>query len=326
MRVLERTEQPGKTTRLALDKILFATDSSPASEIGLRYALTLARQYHSGIYMVPAVAIDSVDAVANEVRQGALHESRTRAIDWVAELQLSGELDGVRHEMRTGDGDNGPSHLLQNLAFDLAINGVGCREGQTVLMEPTVEEAVLSSKCPVLTIGSQLHGAADGKIKNIVYATDFSAESLEAARYALSIAQEFQARLTLLHVVEGLEPTLLDEKARIAKPYKLWLSKLVPDEARLWCELEFAVKFGRPAERILQVAWENTADLVIVGVRGLDRLTSPGMNVRKVMCYASCPALTVSGTLGSEKQERFWRAAATASDSQRQEIFHQEAS
>ena len=175
----------------------------------------------------------------------------------------------------------------------------------------------------MLTIGSQLHDLADGELRNIVYATDFSPESLEGARYALSLAQEFQARLTLLHVVEGLEPTLLDERAHIAKPYKLWLGKLVPDEARLWCELELAVEFGRPAERILQVAWENHADLLVVGAQGLDRLTSPGLNVRKVMCNARCPVLTVSGALDSEKQERFWRAAAAASESQKQEIFEE---
>jgi nucleotide-binding universal stress UspA family protein len=321
MRVLERTNQLEETTRLPLGKILFATDSSPASEVGLRYALTLARQYHAGIYMVPAVAIDSVDAIADEARQGAWHESRTRAIRWVAKLQLSGQLDGVRHEMRTGQGNNSPSQLLQNQVFDLAINGMGCREGQTVLMEPTVEDLVLSSECPVLTIGSQLEGATDGKIKNIVYATDFSAESLEAARYALSLAQEFQARLTLLHVIEGSEPTLLDEKARMAKPYKLWLGKLVPDEARLWCELELAVEFGRPAERILQVAWENHADLVVVGARGLDRLTSPGRNVRKVMSNSLCPVMSVSGTLDGEQHQRFWIAASAASESQYHEVF-----
>ena len=158
-------------------------------------------------------------------------------------------------------------------------------------------------------------------MKSIVFATDFSPESLEASRDALSLAQEFQARLTLLHVVEGFEPRPSDEKAYVARPYKLWLSKLVPDEARLWSELDFAVEFGRPADRILQVAWENHADLIVVGARGLDRLTSPGLNVRKVMCNAWCPVLTVSGVLESQKLERFWRAAAAASESQEQEMI-----
>jgi nucleotide-binding universal stress UspA family protein len=324
MKTLKGIGMQQERTRLVLDSILFATDFSPASEFGLRYALALARHYHGQIYMVPAVAMDSVEAIANDTRQRAWHESRTRAVGWVAKLQLSGQLDGVRHELLAGEGaEKALPGLLENQEFDLAINGVGCREGQTLLLEPTVEEVIRRSQCPVLTIGSQFHERADGELKNIVYATDFSPESLEGARYALSLAQEFQARLTLLHVVEGLEPTLLDERAQIAKPYKLWLGKLVPDEARLWCELEFAVEFGRPAERILQVAWENHADLLVVGARGLDRLTSPGLNVRKVMCNARCPVLTVSGALDSEKQERFWRAAAAASESQKQEIFEE---
>ena len=312
------TQQEG--TRLVLDNILFATDFSPSSEVGLRYALALARQYQGKIYMVPAVAMDSVEAIANDTRQRALHESRTLAMGWVAKVELSGQLDGVRHELPVGEGaEKVLPRLLENQEFDLAINGVGCREGQTLLLEPTVEEVIRRSRCPVLTIGSQFHEMADGELNNIVYATDFSPESLEGAR---SLAQEFQARLTLLHVVEGLEPTLLDERAQIAKPYKLWLGKLVPDEARLWCELEFAVEFGRPAERILQVAWENHADLLVVGARGL-RLTSPGLNVRKVMCNAGCPVLTVSGALDSQKQERFWRATVAASESQKQEIFEE---
>ena len=83
------------------------------------------------------------------------------------------------------------------------------------------------------------------------------------------------------------------------------------------------MEFGRPAERILQVAWENHADLLVVSARGLDRLTSPGRNVRKVMCNAWCPVLTVSGALNRQKQERFWRAAAAASESQKEEILEE---
>lgn len=322
MRVLERMEQEQETNRLVLNKILFATDFSPASEVGLRYALALVRRYHGKIHIVPAAAVDSVEALATDARLSALQESRARAPGWVAELRLSGQLGGVRHEIPLNEaGEKALSALLDREAFDLAINGIGCREGQTVLLEPTIEEVIRGSECPVLTIGTHFPGALDGEVKSIVYATDFSAESLAASRYALSLAQEFQARLTLLHVVEGLEPTLFDERARIAKPYKLWLAKLVPDEARLWCDLEFAVEFGRPAERILQVAWESHAELVVVGARGLDRLSLPGLNVRKVMCNAWCPVLSVSGTLANHRRERFWRAAAAASESQQKEIL-----
>jgi hypothetical protein len=89
--------------------------------------------------------------------------------------------------------------------------------------------------------------------------------------------------------VEGSAPKFLEGKSQAAKPFNLWLGKLVPDEARLWCGLAFAVEFGRPAERILQVARETQADLIVLGPRGFRRMTSPGLNVRKVMSNAWCP-------------------------------------
>lgn len=327
MRVHERVEpKPRETARLVLANILFATDFSLASEVGLRYALVLARHYHGKLHIAPVAGMDSAEAIANDARKRAFDRLENRVSGWVAQAERSGQLNGVRYEILTCESDKEAlSRLLENPIFDLAINGVGCHEGRTMLLEPTVEEVIQRSECPVLTMSTQFNGSTDGRIKSILYATDFSPDSLEASRYAVSLAQEFETRLTLLHVVEGLEPALADERTRIGKLYQLWLSKLVPDEARLWCELEFAVEFGRPAERILQVAWENHVDLIVLGARGLDRLTSPGQNVRKVMCHAWCPVLTISGALAGHKQERFWRAAAAASESQRQEIL-QEAS
>jgi len=133
-------------------------------------------------------------------------------------LQQTGEFEEVRHEISTGeDGERALLQVLENRGFDLAINGIGCREGQAILLKPTLEQVTKSSRCPVLTLGSHLRESADGELKYIVYATDFSAESLEARRYALSLAQEFQARLTLLHVVERVEPTPSPHENRLRK-------------------------------------------------------------------------------------------------------------
>ena len=322
MELLDGVSTQKERTRLVLNNILVATDFSSSSEMALKYALALARHYHAKVHIIQAVALDSVEAIASDARQRALDEERSFAISCAKKLRVSGKLDGVRHQVLVGEeGESILRTLLQNQDFDLYVNGVGNSEGHMLLLEPTVEEAIRRSQCPLLSVGSSFHASFDGELKSIVFATDFSPESLEASRYALSLAQEFQARLTLMHVVEGFEPRPSDEKAHAARPYKLWLSKLVPDEARLWSELDFAVEFGRPADRILQVAWENRADLIVVGAHGLDRLTSPGLNVRKVMCNAWCPVLTVSGVLDSEKLERFWRAADAASESQKQQMI-----
>lgn len=325
MQVSKRIRTLQEKRRIVLDNILLATDSSDSSKVALRYALELARHYDAKIYIVRGVPMDSVQSLANDARQETQDEARSFADRYTKELRLSGMLDGVRHAVLVGEeGDKVLPTLLETLEFDLAVNGVANCEGETILLEPTIEEVIRRSQCPVLNVGSRFHSRANGEMKHILFATDFSLESLEASRYALSLAQEFQTRLTLLHVVEGFEPKLLDKKALIAKPYELWLGKLVPDEAQLWCELDLVVEFGRPGERILQVAWENHAHLIVVGARGLERLTAPGLNVRKLMCNAWCPVLTVSGALDNWNQERFWRAAAAASESQNREMVMQE--
>lgn len=164
MRTSERIKRQQETGRLVLDNILFATDFSPASEVGLRYALALARHYHGKISMVPAVAMDYVEAISDDARQRALEQSRVRALNWVAQVQVSGELHGVRHALPTGEGaQESPLRSLENQSFDLAINGIVCHEGRTVSLEPRVEEAIRKSECPVLTMGSQFYARLMGK-------------------------------------------------------------------------------------------------------------------------------------------------------------------
>ena len=318
------TQQDKARKRIILENILLTVDSSPSSKIALSYGLKLARHFDAKIYVVPGVPMVSAGSVTEDAQHGIQDEARSFADKYAHELLLSGTFEGVRHEILAGgEGKKAIPSLLQTQEFDLVISGVAICQGQAIRLEPTIEEVVRKWQCPLFNVGPEFRNSAEIGLKHILFATDFSPESLEASRYALFLAQEFQARLTLMHVVEGFEPTLLDQRVLIAKPYELWLGKLVPDEAQLWCEVDRIVEFGRAGERILQVAWENHADLIVVGARGLDRVTSPGLNVSKLLCNAWCPVLTVSGAPETVNQERFWRAAAAASESLKQELVMQ---
>lgn len=312
----EVVRAPEQRMRIVFDNILFATDCSLSSEVALHYALSLGHRYGGKIYVAQAATIDADESVGLKERQEAVEAARPAALNCARKLQESGQLKSVRHEILIGENEAATGTLPKNGEFDLIVNGLGYHEKQTTILSPAVEEAIRRSQCPALSVSPEVSSHAGGELKSVLFATDFSPESLEASRYAVSLAQEYQARLTLLHVVEQAEPKLLDEKSQMATPFKLWLGKLVPDEARLWCDLEFIVEFGRPAERILQAAWENHADLIVVGARGFGRMSSPGLNVTKVMSNASCPVLTVSGVLAPDRQKRFWRAAAAAWESQ----------
>ncbi|OLD80051.1 MAG: hypothetical protein AUF67_13725 [Acidobacteria bacterium 13_1_20CM_58_21] len=102
----------------------------------------------------------------------------------------------------------------------------------------------------------------------MLFATDFTKEAQAAAPYAISMARENQARLVLLHVMP--DP---DSKMRKRTPQDSvanvmhQLYELIPPEAELWCRLEATVRFGNPAERILEAIMEIEADLIVLAVR-----------------------------------------------------------
>jgi nucleotide-binding universal stress UspA family protein len=79
------------------------------------------------------------------------------------------------------------------------------------------------------------------------------------------VVQEFQAKVTLLHVIE--KHTDMDRQPGPIDLALQRLEKLVPEEASLWCSPRPTVQIGPPADCILQEALDTRADLIVLGVR-----------------------------------------------------------
>lgn len=54
--------------KILLDKILLATDFSPASDRALEYALSLARHYGSHLYVTHIITLDGYPMIAPDSR------------------------------------------------------------------------------------------------------------------------------------------------------------------------------------------------------------------------------------------------------------------
>ena len=135
---------------------------------------------------------------------------------------------------------------------------------------------------------------------SVLLATDFGASSLAAAPIAVSLAEEYQSKLTLLHVVEDREANELATPSDFGESAERQLRALVPEEAHLWCEPLFLVQRGRPAEGILDAARRTNADLIVLGVHAPEGVPGasthlPIATVHKVAAQAECPVLTVHG-------------------------------
>lgn len=291
--------------RLTLKNILLLTDFSEPSELALPFAIGVTREYESKVYAMHVLIPVSL-AYASP-------ESAAAAIDGMEEGAQSGmqrldaQLAGVPHETMLVRGESVWSSVepaLREQDIDLVILGTHGRTGASKLLFGSVAEEIFRrAVVPVLTIGlavkKGIHGG--GQFRRVLFSTDFTPEAQAAAPYAISMAQEHQARLVLLHVMRDPDlktsnRTAQDSVANVMHQ----LYEIVPPEAELWCRPEPTVRFGNPAERILEAADELEADLIVLGVRGADGHLGAATHLErttahKVVAHASCPVLTVRG-------------------------------
>jgi nucleotide-binding universal stress UspA family protein len=143
------------------------------------------------------------------------------------------------------------------------------------------------------------------QFRRILSAVDFSESSIDALAYAITMAEEADAQLTLLHVVE-LPPVLVEEptmppidvsrvREAAAAEARRKLNELIPEEARTYCTVDTVIVEGRAYREILRHAAERRSDLIVMGVRGgsaLDRLVF-GSTTDRVIRASASPVLIV---------------------------------
>jgi nucleotide-binding universal stress UspA family protein len=187
--------------------------------------------------------------------------------------------------------------IIHRHNIDLIILGTHGKHGiKKLVLGSTAEQIFRRASCPVLTVGPHITSPVDAEgFKRIVFATDFSAGSMKALPFALSLAEENQAEMILLHVIP-LVP--LQHQESVAASARAELEELLPPDARDWCRPEFAIHFEFPAEGVLNLAESRQADLIVMGVPKGAAIASahlPWAIAYEVVCHATCPVLTVRG-------------------------------
>ena len=198
--------------------------------------------------------------------------------------------------LERGDLWNVLEDVVQRHSIDLIVLGTRGKHGlKKLVLGSRAEQIFRQAACPVLTIGPRVRASEDVAFKCILFATDFSAGSLRALPYALSLAEENQAKLILLHVIP-LVP--LQHQESVAASAQDRLEELIQPEAKDWCHPECVVRFEFPAEGILTLAESQGADLIVMGVhKGVPTASAhlPWAIAYEVVCHAHCPVLTVRG-------------------------------
>jgi len=142
-------------------------------------------------------------------------------------------------------------------------------------------------------------------IRRILFPTDFSDPSKEAGKYAMALAEKFNAELHLLHVVSRVMPYAdasstwvmpadeTQEQLEVAEEC-LIKSTIDPDwSAKHW--VVYKTVLGFAVDEILLYANNNDIDLIVCGTHGYSWLahTLIGSVAEKLIRIANCPVLTV---------------------------------
>ena len=291
--------------RIGLKNVLFLTDFSQPSTAALPFAAMIARSYGAKVtalhvlvpsaytYMTPEMGVDLLDA------QDDAAKSEMEKV----EAEFAGLPREVILERNTGVWPV-LSKMLQERDIDLIVLGTHGRTGlKKAVFGSTAEEIFRRTAVPVLTIGPGVRTGAHngGRFHCVLFATDFNAVSSAAAAYAMSLAQENQSRLVLLHVLPAPKPGKAKKAVELSVAEALHrIADLLPGDAELWCRPEPNVEHGEPGAEILATAERCGADLIVLGVRGMDMLTEMVTRVERatayeVIAHARCPVLTVRG-------------------------------
>jgi nucleotide-binding universal stress UspA family protein len=288
-------------SRVALKKILLATDFSPASEATLPYALTIARQYGSTLYIAHVISPEFMDLLPSEATAAKLQEARQFTQQNMERLLSAVSPRGVSCQPLIGEGAiwDVLQEIIHQNGIDLMVVGTHGRRGLRKLLLGSVAEKVFRlAPCPVLTVGPQTSEiqSMNVRLDHILYPLEFVPDTCEAAAYAVSLAEEYHATLTFMKVFEEMVPSP-EVKADVQEPVRHWMDDHIPIESDLRQRTSFEPGFGPAAEAIPKFARDRGVDLIVMGVRRLDPLMATHLpksdTAYEVVRTAPCPVLTV---------------------------------
>lgn len=299
-------------------QILFATDFSEASQRAFDYAVALAHRYHSALSVIHAIAPDPYEPAPIYPLPHELDIVRLAAEQQMGKIAHDARVEDLNHHLLV---ERGPvwgvlASEMHRANVDLLVLGTRARGGLRKVALGSVAEIILrQSPCPVLTIGPNVPAPDAGPIKfnRILFASDFRPSSVTALPFAVSFAEEYRAKLVLLHMVSPMPIADLGTTCYCPAPFAAdalleWqentreqsaraLRTLLPHDTKLASKPEYVVAMDFVPEGILTVAKSHNIDLIVMGAisSSFPRIAAhiPWTLAHKVICQAHCPVLTV---------------------------------
>jgi nucleotide-binding universal stress UspA family protein len=274
--------------RVAIKEVLMATDYSPASEVALPYAVEMARYFDATLHVVHVLLPGEWEPTADDTTAAFPYEPNQEAQRHMASFFSSTGLEGVRSDYLIRRGQNvweELSRIIEDKNIDMVVLGTHGRGGIGKLLIGSVAEDVFrKAACPVLTIGPHVAGRTAAPFRRIAFATDLTEPSLEHIPFIFGLAEEFQARLAVIH---ALQPFIATGDVIEASRQKM--RQMIPSQPKL----EYLIEIGEPADAIRKAAEQWNCDLIALGAHANISTHWGAATAHRIVAEAHCPVLTL---------------------------------
>jgi nucleotide-binding universal stress UspA family protein len=288
--------------------ILCPVDFSGSSQHALDHAAAIARWYEARLTVLYVFANAPVMDVPPLVLEPP---ERERLMAGMRGMTTSVPPE-VPVDFRIGQAFNVYEEIVAQIGAthaDLMVIGTHGRSGfQRLFLGSVTEKVIRKATCPTLVVPPRAPDVPIGtpvQFRRILCPVDFSESSLDALAYSITMAEEADAHLTLMYVVE-FHPALIEapmmpalDLSRVreaaAAEARRRLHELIPESARAYCTVETAIVEGRAYREIHRYATEHQFDLIVMGVhgRGAFDLMVFGSTTHHVIRASACPVLIV---------------------------------
>jgi nucleotide-binding universal stress UspA family protein len=289
--------------KVSFRNILCTTDLSDHSNTAIAYGAALAKEFNAKLYVGHVVDLTAMVAYGEvlftpvEIQEKTVayaeeqieRNMRAAAVEWEALVSVGHPADEI-------------ARMVSEHAIDLVVSATQGRSGlKRVILGSVTGRLMRSLGCPFLIVRN-LENSRGLMFKRIMVGCDFSEDSNLAFDYGLSLAQEFESELHLVHVMEtadykdlikgekGVDVETPDHKAK-----KEQLRRMLPEESYNWCHPKLVLLAGRPFEEITKYALFNQMDLIVLGIRGHNLIETllAGSTTDRVSRQSPCPVLSV---------------------------------
>ena len=299
---------------IEISRILCPVDFSDHSRRAVDYAVALARWYTARLAVLHVYDVVPLSSLAPEMLPNASvgPEYREGLLRELERFVEPAGADAVPLEFAVAEGSASAEIVkrARETGSGLIVLGTHGRSGLERLLLGSVTERVLHrAACPVLAVPPRATHAPHAPVfKRILCGIDFSACSLHALEYALSLAKESDACLTLAHVFEmdastpadwrtSFQPAAVREALVALEAERCTrLRRAIPTNVSGSCTIDTAMACGPSARELLRLAHERAADVIVLGVRGRNAadLLFFGSTANRVLRKADCPVLVVN--------------------------------